>query len=83
MIRKRDKRAARGKRTAFRIKGKPIAGKRLSRYIRRNGSALPGAAQDQAELGSPRTLTSPDSAIGSPRAEALPAGSSPEPGTRV
>ena len=50
MIRKQQKRAARGKQTAFRVGGQEVDSKRISRFVRRYGSSWensggsPGAA---------------------------------------
>lgn len=40
MIRKQQKRAARGKQTGFRVAGQEVDSKRISRFVRRYGSNM-------------------------------------------
>lgn len=46
MIRKQQKRAARGKQTAFRVGGQEVDSKRISRFLRRYGSSWENSRND-------------------------------------
>lgn len=61
MIRKKQKRAARGKQTAFRVGGQEVDSKRIARFVRRYGSSW---EQDRDKVGEqqspePRTFFMP------------------------
>lgn len=51
MIRKQQKRAARGKQTAFRVGGQAVDSKRISRFVRRYGSSWENNASSPEAAG--------------------------------
>lgn len=53
MIRKQQKRAARGKQTAFRVNGQEVDSKRIARFVRRYGQSWEKGKDRDAELQSP------------------------------
>lgn len=50
MLRKQQKRAARGKQTAFRVGGQNITPKRISRFARRSSSAWDSSSHGDSRL---------------------------------
>lgn len=60
MIRKQQKRAARGKQTAFRVGGQEVDSKRISRFLRRYGSSWENSRNDPK---SPPQTNSPEPGI--------------------
>lgn len=73
MIRKQQKRAARGKQTAFRVGGQEVDSKRISRFVRRYGSSW-------ETTGSPNSAATalPTGRFGDPKSPHI--SYSPEPG---
>lgn len=53
MIRKQQKRAARGKQTAFRVNGQNVDPKRIARFVRRYGNSWDHDGDRDAEDQSP------------------------------
>lgn len=53
MIRKQQKRAARGKQTAFRVNGQDVDPKRIARFVRRYGSSWNRQKDKEVEMQSP------------------------------
>lgn len=62
MLRKQQKRAARGKQTAFRVSGHTVDSKRISRFARRYSSALDGP-QGDSKLSRAGRVSSPEPGI--------------------
>ena len=57
MIRKQQKRAARGKETAFRVNGQDVDPKRIARFVRRYGRSWDHDRDRDAEDQSPEPST--------------------------
>lgn len=76
MIRKQQKRAARGKQTAFRVGGQEVDSKRISRFVRRYGSTWEptGSPNSTAAVSTPTR-----GRFGDPKSPQV--SYSPEPGT--
>ncbi|THC97601.1 hypothetical protein EYZ11_002891 [Aspergillus tanneri] len=53
MIRKQQKRASRGKQTAFRVAGQEVDSKRIARFVRRYGTHLDNSPRDEYRQSSP------------------------------
>lgn len=53
MIRKQQKRAARGKQTAFRVGGQEVDSKRIARFVRRYGTQWENKPRDDHRQASP------------------------------
>ncbi|PLB33959.1 Clr5 domain-containing protein [Aspergillus candidus] len=60
MIRKQQKRAARGKQTAFRVNGQEVDQKRIARFARRKGTNWENHSRDNAAQPSPEPGTPTD-----------------------
>ena len=55
MLRKQQKRAARGKATAFRVGGQDVDPKRIARFVRRYGPAWEQNQDNERQSPEPRT----------------------------
>lgn len=53
MIRKQQKRAARGKQTAFRVGGQEVDSRRIARFVRRYGANWDNPAKEDLRASSP------------------------------
>ncbi|KAA8642308.1 Clr5 domain-containing protein [Aspergillus tanneri] len=60
MIRKQQKRASRGKQTAFRVAGQEVDSKRIARFVRRYGTHLDNSPRDEYRQSSPEPKTPSD-----------------------
>ncbi|KAJ5157818.1 uncharacterized protein N7482_008918 [Penicillium canariense] len=69
MIRKQQKRAARGKETAFRVNGQNVDPKRIARFVRRYGSSWDHDRDRDAEQQSPEPKTPSDMTCYTPEPE--------------
>ncbi|KAJ5936648.1 hypothetical protein N7466_003098 [Penicillium verhagenii] len=69
MIRKKQKRAARGKQTAFRRAGQDVDPKRLTRFVRRYGTQWEKNPDKDADLQSPEPKTPSDMSCYTPEPE--------------
>lgn len=58
MVRKKHKRAARGKQTAFRVNGQDVDPKRIARFVRRYGASWEKQKDKEAEMRSPEPSAS-------------------------
>ncbi|GAB1203537.1 hypothetical protein APSETT445_002173 [Aspergillus pseudonomiae] len=76
MIRKQQKRAARGKQTGFRVAGQEVDSKRIARFVRRYGTHWDNKGRAESQSQSPPQLQ-PHS---QPETQPLSHRSSPEPG---
>ncbi|OOQ89876.1 hypothetical protein PEBR_08059 [Penicillium brasilianum] len=69
MIRKQQKRAARGKQTAFRVNGQNVDPKRIARFVRRYGNSWDHDGDRDAEDQSPEPKTPSDMTCYTPEPE--------------
>ncbi|KAJ5355013.1 uncharacterized protein N7496_012225 [Penicillium cataractarum] len=69
MIRKQQKRAARGKQTAFRVNGQNVDPKRIARFVRRYGNSWDQDGDRDAEDQSPEPKTPSDMTCYTPEPE--------------
>lgn len=82
MIRKQQKRAARGKQTAFRVGGQEVDSKRISRFLRRYGPSWEKSQNDPKsppQTNSPEPETPTDMSCYTPEPEDKPSALSPLP----
>lgn len=82
MIRKQQKRAARGKQTAFRVGGQQVDSKRISRFLRRYGPSWDNNATTTAAAPAVTTTTTAATTARTAPNPKSPPGShtTPEPG---
>ena len=78
MIRKQQKRAARGKQTAFRVGGQEVDSKRISRFVRRYGSSWEPTGNSPSSTAATATATPTRGRFGDPKSPQI--SYSPEPG---
>ncbi|KAH8429972.1 uncharacterized protein LDX57_007644 [Aspergillus melleus] len=79
MIRKQQKRAARGKQTAFRVGGQEVDSKRIARFVRRYGTQWDSKPRDDHRQASPEPKTPSDMSCYTPEPDERGATLSPLP----